>query len=260
MLVLKEKEGVKMKKQSVKKAILITVGALLLLNAVFMAIYSNLNAGILVTFLLGAVLVLYAVFINTLVQKMPKILRNAFWICVGVVVGFSGCLLSTGLNDTVTYNEDAIIVLGSGIRGEMLTVGLKNRLDSAIAYYEKNEDALIVVSGGQGPQESITEALAMERYLLSRGIPAEKIIKEEKATSTFENFMYSKEILDEMFEGEYTVCFVSNEYHIYRASSLAKISGFESTTHTHSSTVWYTVIPSTLRECMAVVKMWVFKN
>ncbi len=249
-----------MKKQAIKKILVLIAGLLLVINALFMAVYSNLNAGILVTLLLGLVLVLYGVFINTLVRKIPTLLRNAFWVGMGVVVGFSGCLLGTGLNDTVTYNEDAIIVLGSGIRGEMLTVGLKNRLDSAIAYYEKNEDVLIVVSGGQGPQEDITEALAMERYLLSRGIPQEKIIKEEKATSTFENFTYSKEILDEKFDDNYEVCFVSNEYHIYRASSLAKIAGFESTTHTHSNTVWYTVIPSTLRECMAVVKMWIFKQ
>lgn len=248
-----------MKKQAVKKTLILVSGLLLVINALFMAVYSNLNAGILVTFLLGLVLTLYAVFINTLVPKIPTLLRNAFWVGIGAVIGFSGCLLGTGLTDTVTYNEDAIIVLGSGIRGETLTVGLKNRLDSAVEYYNKNENALIVVSGGQGPQEDITEALAMERYLLSMGIPQEKIIREEKATSTFENFTYSKEILDEKFDN-YEVCFVSNEYHIYRASSLAKIAGFDKTTHTHSNTVWYTVIPSTLRECMAVVKMWIFRQ
>ncbi len=248
-----------MKKLTIEKAILTTTGALLLLNAVFMAVYSNLNAGIFVTFLLGAALVLYAVFANTLVQKIPKILRGLFWTGVGAVVAFSACLLGLGVTDTVTFNEDAIVVLGSGIRGEMLTVGLKNRLDSAIEYCKGNEDALIVVSGGQGPQEDITEALAMERYLLSQGIAADRIIKEEQATSTYENFAFSKEILDEEFKEGYSVAFVSNEYHIYRASSLAKIAGLEKTTHTHSTTVWYTVIPSTLRECMAVVKMWIFK-
>ncbi|MBQ7100202.1 MAG: YdcF family protein, partial [Clostridia bacterium] len=153
-----------------------------------------------------------------------------------------------------------IIVLGSGIRGELLTQGLKNRLDAAVECYEENEDLLIVVSGGQGPQEDITEALAMERYLLARGVPQESIIKEEQATSTYENFIYSKKILDEKLGDGYTAAFVSNEYHIYRASSLARIAGFDTVTHTHSSTMWYTLVPSTLRETLAVVKLWVFKN
>lgn len=249
-----------MKKQAIKRVVLIISGSLLILNALFMAVYSNLNAGIFAAFLLGLLLLLYAVFINTIVPKIPQILRNLFWAGIGAVIGLSCCLLGAGLNDTVTNKEDAIIVLGSGIRGENLTVGLKNRLDSAIEYYKENEDAIIIVSGGQGPQENITEALAMERYLLSKGIPQEKIIKEEKATSTYENFVYSKKILDEKFDDNYKVCFVSNEYHIYRASSLAKIAGIENVTHTHSNTVWYTVIPSTLRECMANVKMWIFKE
>lgn len=249
-----------MEKQIIKRIVLIGFGLLLILNALFMALYSNINAGIIITFLLGAAITLYGIFLKSTVQKLPKLLRNFFWLCIGGVIGFSGCLLGTGFNDTVTYDENAIIVLGSGIRGENLTVGLKNRLDCAIEYYKENEDAVIIVSGGQGPQEDITEALAMERYLLYCGIPEEKIIKEEKATSTFENFVYSKEILDEIFDDNYKVCFVSNEYHIYRAGSLAEIVGIENTTHTHSNTVWYTVIPSTLRECMAVVKMWIFRQ
>ena len=91
-------------------------------------------------------------------------------------------------------------------------------------------------------------------------MPQEKIIKEEQATSTFENFVNSKAILDKLFEGEYETAFVSNEYHIYRASSLARIAGFDSVTHTHSNTMWYTLVPSTLRETLAVVKLWVFRN
>ena len=41
----------------------------------------------------------------------------------------------------------------------------------------RNYKAIIIVSGGQGPQEDITEALAMERYLKNKGIPQERIIK-----------------------------------------------------------------------------------
>ena len=248
------------KKLKIKKRLLLTIGIILILNAIVLFFTSNFNAGLLFALLLGLSFVLYGAFLDKLRDKLPAWLRTVYFACVSALLVFAMFLVSYGLSDTVSGNEDAIIVLGSGIRGELLTQGLKNRLDAAIECYEENEELIIVVSGGQGPQEDITEALAMERYLLSQGVPQERIIKEEQATSTFENFVNSKAILDNLFEGEYETAFVSNEYHIYRASSLARIAGFDTVTHAHSNTMWYTLVPSTLRETLAVVKLWIFRN
>ena len=247
-------------KKKIIKALLILVGFVLVINALLMSVLSNINAGIIAEFLLGATILLYGVFLEKSVPKIPKWLRTAFWCGVGAVTVFVAVLLGCGVTDTVRGNENAVIVLGSGIRGELLTVGLKNRLDCAVEMYKNNPDILIVVSGGQGPQEDITEALAMERYLLRCSVPQENIIKEEQATSTYENFIYSKQILDEKFTEDYKAAYVTNDYHIYRAGALAKIAGFDGLTRSHSSTVWYTVIPSCMRECMAVVKLWIFKK
>ncbi len=241
-----------------KKAALITVGTVLALNAVLMTITSNINAGIIVELLLGTVLMLYGFTLGKI--ELPKWLKTIFWSGISVLAVFIVFLFTYGISDNISGRENALIVLGSGIRGEQLTVGLKNRLDEAIECYEENNNLIIIVTGGQGAQEDITEALAMERYLLSCGIPQEKIIKEEKATSTYENFVYSKQILDSMLGNDYEIAFVTNDYHIYRAGSLAKIAGFEYTTHSHSSTMWYTVLPSCIRECMAVIKLWVFNQ
>ena len=248
-----------MKKKALK-ILLTVIGAGLMFNAVIMLMTSNLNAGIIAEFLLGTAIMLYGVFINSLMPKIPKILKGIFWAGIGTVAVFMIFLLGYGISDNISGNEDAVIVLGSGIRGELLTVGLKNRLDRAVEIYRDNPDTIIIVSGGQGPQEDITEALAMERYLLGCGVESDKIIKEEQATSTYENFDYSRQILEELFGEEYKVAFVTNEYHIFRASSLAKIAGIENAAHAHSNTKWYTVIPSCMRECMAVVKLWVFKR
>lgn len=247
-------------KKKIIKALLIIFGSLLVFNALLMSVMSNINAGIIAEILLGAVIFMYGILLEKLVPKIPKWLRAVFWCGVCTVTVFVSVLLGLGINDTVTGSEDAVIVLGSGIRGELLTVGLKNRLDCAVEIYENNPDTVIVVSGGQGPQEDITEALAMERYLLSRNIPQESIIKEEQATSTYENFIYSKQILDKNFGENYSAAYVTNDYHIYRAGALAKIAGFGNLTHSHSTTVWYTVIPSCMRECMAVVKLWIFRQ
>lgn len=247
-------------KKRVMKILLAVIGSLLILNAIVMLITSNLNIGIIAEFILGVAVAVYGIFNDKFIAGIPCAIKGIFWIGVGVVAVGVTLLLGYGVTDSISGNEDAVVVLGSGIRGELLTVGLKNRLDRAVKIYSDNPDVTIIVSGGQGPQEDITEALAMERYLLRCGVDSKKIIKEEKATSTYENFVYSKQILDGLFGEEYDVAFVTNEYHIYRAGSLAKIAGLADVTHAHSNTVWYTVIPSCIRECMAVVKLWIFKQ
>ena len=75
-----------------------------------------------------------------------------------------------GIVDNISYNEDAVIVLGAGIRGDKVTLPLKMRLDKAIQYHSKNPEAVIVVTGGQGFQETVTEAYAMEKYLVENNI------------------------------------------------------------------------------------------
>lgn len=243
-----------------KKIVLSGIGSLLMINATCMVAFSNMHIGLIATFLLGAILLLYGLFGDGFMGKIPKWLTGTFFICVFLVVAFISFLLLYGGFDNAAYDEDAIIVLGSGIRGEKLTVGLKNRLDVAIACYEKNPDVIIVVSGGQGPQEDITEALAMERYLLDMGIPQEKILKEEQATSTYENFVYAKQLLDDYFDGAYRITYVTNNYHIYRAGAIAQTAGFADATHCSSGTPWYSIIPSCVRECIGVLKFWILGN
>jgi uncharacterized SAM-binding protein YcdF (DUF218 family) len=240
----------------ISKTMLLALGAIILLNAVAVSMASNFNLGIVLTFILGGALLLCGVFLSFILRRLPKWL----WItCLGgmalVMLG-AGVLLIYGRTDSVSHNEDAVIVLGAGIHGDRVSLTLRDRLETAIACYEKNPDVLIVVSGGQGPQEDIAEALAMERYLLERGIPQENILKEDRATSTTENFAFSKVLLDERFGEEYSVMFVTNDFHIFRAEQIAHKAGIADIAHAHSNTVWYLVVPSCLRECLAVVWFW----
>lgn len=245
---------------NIPKILLIAIGILLTANAVCMLFLSNMHIGLIAVLLLGAIFLFYGICLDGIIKKIPKWIKGTFFACVLLAVAFISFLLIYGNFNNATYEEDAVIVLGSGIRGEELTVGLKNRLDAAIQYHENNPDAIIVVSGGQGPQEDITEALAMERYLLRQGVPQDKIIKEEQATSTYENFVYSKQLLDAYFDGIYRVAYITNDYHIYRAGAIARRAGFEHATHCSSATPWYSVVPSCVRECIGVLKFWVFGN
>ena len=236
------------------KTALLTGGILLFINTVIMAVVANFNISIIIGIVVSAALILYGVFFNSL--------YNVKWLTYTVITGFALfiCLALFiavyGSKDNVTYSEDAVIVLGAGIKGELVSDPLARRLDKAVEYHAKNPAAPIVVSGGQGFEETITEALAMERYLISKGIPKDKIIKEEKSTSTNTNFNNSKEILDKYFDRQYKIVFITNDFHIYRAARLAKAAGF-SYTHYHAKINRRTVPMTYLRECAAVIAAWV---
>ena len=227
-------------------------GGLVTVNALAATVASTFHTGVFLNWCLGLVLLSCGIWHRVWTEIIPKALR---FLCYGVgalVLLFVCFLFIYGLTDTVTYDEDALIVLGAGIRGEQLSRSLQKRLDAAVDYAEKNPDAVIVVSGGQGSGETIPEALAMERYLLSMGVPAERIRKEDLSTSTRENFQFSQTVLKEVREPR-RVAFVTSDFHVFRATFLARDAGFEQVTHLHGGTPWFLHLPNGLREAVAVV-------
>lgn len=237
--------------------LIIVFGTALTINGLLLFLNTNFNLGNFLTLGLGVFLLFYGIRFDWIKEKFPKWLKVIITIGLSIVVIFASFLFIYGLNDNANYKEDAIIVLGAAVQGDTPSLALADRLDNAVEYYNKNTNALIIVSGGKGPQENVTEAYAMEKYLMAKGVPQDKILKEEKATSTYENFKFSMEILDSMFEDDYKVAFVTNEYHIYRASGIAKSVGYNDIRHIHSGTRWYSVATGTLRECLAVLKFWI---
>lgn len=242
-----------------KKAIkLVSVisGALLLGNTALMMTIANLNFGLVPVFMLGSVLLCYGIFF----EKLPfrKFISGVVAFGVVVIISFTSFLAIYGRLDNATYNEKTVIVLGCGIRGERVSVGLAKRLNKAYEYHLQNPEAVIIVSGGQGPQEDIPEALAMKRYLVNKGVSEDKIIMEDKSTSTITNFRNSYKIMYENNLSEYSVVFVTNGYHVYRAKEYAESEGFKGITHLGTDIIWYTIPMNYLREMLAVMKMWVF--
>ncbi len=239
-----------------KKAIKITsivAGALFIGNSIFVTTISNFNIGILPVAALGVMLLCYGIFFEKLKEK--KIIHSLVALVLTAVMSFGSFLAIYGNCDNAAYTEKTVIVLGCGIRGERVSVGLAKRLNRAYEYHVINPDAVIIVSGGQGPQEDIPEALAMKRYLTEKGVPEEKIIMEDKSTSTIENFRFSHEIMKEKGLSEASVVFVTNGYHVYRGTYYAQKEGL-TVTHLGTDIVWYTIPMNYLREMIAVLKMW----
>ena len=231
------------------KWIFAVIGAVIFANGISVFFTSNINIGNFLTVLSGAAIMLLAFFYGRLAKWFKFILI----LCIAVVVCMSSFLIAYGKNDNVTYKEDAVIVLGAALHKSTPSLSLKRRLDAAVDYHSKKPDSIIVVSGGKGSQESITEADAMEQYLIEKGVPQEKILKESDSTGTYENFKFSKQILDSSLGKDYTAAFITNEFHIFRSVKYAKAAGFTNITHCHGNTPASYIITGTLRECLAVV-------
>lgn len=120
-----------------------------------------------------------------------------------------------------------LIVLGAGVNGDQPSLSLANRLDTAYEYMVKYPGSVAVVSGGQGLGENITEAECMYNYLIARDISPDRVIKEDKAASTEENFKYSFEIIRARGDDPDGCAVVSSEYHLYRAKTLAGEQGVD---------------------------------
>lgn len=236
----------------------LVTGIFAFLNGVFLCAFSNFNLGIVLTILFG----LFFIFIGIFYEKIKKFTKTGIlkYIKIAVIVlicseiVFCGFLFAYGNTDNVTYTEDAVIVLGAAVHGDIVSLPLRERLDAALKYYNKNPNAVIIVSGGQGQGETVTEASAMEKYLIAAGVNPEKIIKEEKAESTAENMRFSKRIADGLFGTDYNTVIITNDFHIYRSILIAKKEGLTEISHFHAKLKWYNVLSCYLRESLAVIK------
>ncbi len=148
---------------------------------------------------------------------------------------------------------DFIIVLGAGLSGGVrVTPLLKSRLNKALKVFDSHLFVPdIIVSGGQGEDEKISEAQAMKIYLLEQGVPEEKIILEDQSRNTRENLLFSEQIMSTL-KPEHQSVLVTSNYHVLRAVILAKSLNLN-TQGFGSKTARYYLPAAFIREYVAVV-------
>lgn len=117
------------------------------------------------------------------------------------------------------------VLLGCSVKGTRPSTILKERMDAAYEYLKENPGAVCILSGGQGAGEDISEAECMFRYLTEKGISGERLILEDTSTTTEENLVNTKAVLQELGLGmEITI--ITSEFHEYRANAMAEKLGF----------------------------------
>ncbi len=124
-------------------------------------------------------------------------------------------------------DRDFLIILGCALRQDGTPSPLlQGRIDRALSFYRKQleetgKPLIFITSGGQGPDEVISESESMKRYLMEHGIPEDRIIKEDQSTNTFENMKFSKEkIITVNPIGK--VAFSTTNYHVFRSGIFAR--------------------------------------
>lgn len=153
--------------------------------------------------------------------------RWALWcrrgLCVLLALGFAlffameAWVLRWARTDD-TADVTAVVVFGAGVNGTVPSLSLQVRLEAALEYIADKPGIPIVVSGGQGPGEDITEARCMADWLIARGVEPERILLEEKATNTEENVRFSEALLSAHgVDPLSNVAYVTADYHLCRA-------------------------------------------
>ncbi len=130
----------------------------------------------------------------------------------------------------VEYDKDYIIILGCQIKKDgTLTPLLKGRVDKALEFRNKQleatgKDLKFIPSGGQGPNEIISEAEAIKKYLIANGIKEKNIILDDKSTNTYENIKFSNKLVKDK---KAKVIYSTTNYHVLRAGLIATSQGLK---------------------------------
>ncbi len=213
---------------------------LLLWNAIIVWRRESHSLGNMLTLFLGIGVLLIS-FIDTVAGRfLPQPWFVFFSMVTDIVVGYLLFWFYNYMTVLVLYqfnrpklNQKFVIVLGSGlINGGQVPPLLAQRIDRAITFYHKQLDKTgvaptLILSGGQGGNESRPEGVAMREYALSQGIPADHAIAEDQSINTLQNMLFSKKLMPLENGHQPAAIFVTSNYHTLRAGMIARRAGLK---------------------------------
>ncbi len=203
--------------------ILFIIGLALSADGLYYGATTGLGVGEALVVGMGVTFILWSVLYDAArTNGFLKFLKRLFIFCMTVFVAYSCAVCVVGHMDNSTYDETYLIVPGAGLSGTGPSRVLEERLKKAAEYLNRNSAAMVIVSGGQGIGEEMAEGDAMRNYLKRCGIDEGRIIVEDDAESTYENFRYSSALVN----GESAV-FITNDFHVVRSEQMAKLNGVD---------------------------------
>lgn len=246
------------------------IGGLLILDAVLLATVGKWHLGTILPALIGSVLLWHGRYWQTIIHYLSrhhwlKKLWQMAWGLAGIwlisVLVFFYYIAHNTHTDTNHQPIKAMLVLGSGYKNGQPTPILAGRLDAAAKLATTNPNAWIVLTGGIGLTEPVSEASVMANYLGKQGVAKNKMVLEEQSTSTELNIKNSIPILAKVgVTKNDPIAIVTSDFHTLRAKAIAKKQGFSDVTTVGSPTPLLTRYNNWLREYFAVVSGFILQE
>jgi len=259
----------------IKKRLIITVSVAITATVICVFFYylMSMNVShthvyflftILVSFLVLTYMILWILSADKKYSRVVKISKRCYFICLLIGILFFSMLQALIISGSFSDEDadvDALIILGAGLINSTPSLILASRLNAAIRYAEMREDVIIVVTGGLGQGQVITEAEAMARYLIARGIDESLILKEEKSTNSHENIRFAMEVMKEngINPEDINVAVVTNDFHLYRAKLIAEKAGFNTFGIAAETPGFHRKVIYHFREAFSLVNQWLFR-
>lgn len=201
--------------------------------------------------------------------------KGFYWMPKPVLVGvefivLAGLLLFVVIESLIIKQSvkapeaegEYLVILGAKVNGVTPSHILKKRIEKAYEYMKEHPKCKVVVSGGKGADEGISEAEAMYRSLCKLGIEKERIILEDQSTNTRENLKNTKEILRSrgVDLSKTDIIIVTTDFHMLRALKIAGKLGYANVEGLASGQVWYLIPTNYVREFLAIIKDFLMGN
>ena len=198
-------------------------------------------------------------------SEMEVRIRNTLNNTYATVFAYFECMLAGSVICGVkaarhqpTLDRDFIVILGCWFRKDgSLPPLLRGRADRAISFWREQKEstgkeAVFIPSGGQGRDETMPEAEAIRRYLLSQGVPESAILPENRSANTYQNMAFSKEIIQDVRPDGRTV-FATTNYHVFRSGIWAAQAGLTAE-GIGGKTKWWFWPNAFMRECIGLLQ------
>lgn len=254
-----------------KRSLSFILGGLLALDGLYLISQNKVHLGIILPVIIGMGLIFYAlafdwiqscIQVNKFRQKIWFGLWTAFFLWLSSVLIFFIYISSTLNHHLIAPPSTAVIVLGSGIENGQPSLTLKHRLDVSAAYAKQYPQTLLIMTGGLGFQQNISEAEVMSQYLQKQHqIDQSRILLEDKSTSTEQNLKNSQSLLAaNQIALREPIAIATSDFHILRAKAIAKRQGYQQIIGLSATTPLYIRYNSWLREYFAFISGWMLNE
>lgn len=251
--------------------VLLQLGAVLMLLALLVFLFAPFSLQKFAAFpaAAGVFLCLYGLTARCSLHTgrlLRRILLALLALALAVFALLEGIVLAGSRTD-IAQGEGApeiMVIFGCQVKENGPSALLRDRLDTALAYLEDHPDMTVVVSGGQGPDEPVSEAQCMYDYLTAHGVDGERIVLEDRSSNTWENIQYTLELFQSgEVEGSSKFLAVSNGFHLARIRMLWERE-WEGTYTLSTLAAPSSHLPSSLsmylREPVALAKSWLLDH